>query len=204
MNDQALQATAPLVPGGPEWLTLTFVVIGLGVVAALIILIWGARLAGRRARAERELEHRGQVHRIGDPPVMAPPAAPARPAPAPEEEALPPEPPLADEPIAAAASLDASPASLAVSGPATEEASDTDADDLTRMKGVGPRLAQRLNSVGITRFAQLAALTPEGAEALDAQLGDFRGRIHRDRWIEQAGYLARGDVAGYEAQFGKL
>ncbi|MBO9624533.1 MAG: hypothetical protein J7500_17630 [Sphingomonas sp.] len=204
MNDQAWQATTPLVPGGPEWLTLTFVVIGLGVVAALVILIWGARLARRRARAERELEHRGEVHRVGDPPRMIPPAAPVPTSAAmPEEEPLPPEPPLADEPIAAAASFDASPASLAASEP-SEPVADTGGDDLTRMKGVGPKLAQRLNAVGVTRFAQLAALTPADAEALDAQLGDFRGRIHRDRWIEQAGFLARGDVPGYEAQFGKL
>ena len=36
------------------------------------------------------------------------------------------------------------------------------------------------------------------------QLYFFKGRITRDRWVEQAGYLARGDTAGFEAQFGKL
>jgi predicted flap endonuclease-1-like 5' DNA nuclease len=72
------------------------------------------------------------------------------------------------------------------------------------MKGVGPKLAERLNALGVTSFAQIAALTPEQAAALDAQLGTFQGRIHRDRWIEQAGFLARGDTAGYEAVFGKL
>jgi predicted flap endonuclease-1-like 5' DNA nuclease len=72
------------------------------------------------------------------------------------------------------------------------------------MKGVGPKLAERLNALGVTSFAQIAALTPEQAAALDALLGTFQGRIHRDRWIEQAGFLARGDTAGYEAVFGKL
>lgn len=204
MNDQSWQTSTPLVDGGPAWLTLSFVLIGLGVVVALIILVWGARLARRRAQAEETLDDRGELHRIGTPPVMAPPAA-AEPAARPEKEAPPPEPPIADEPIAAAASLDASPATLAASGPSFEPVATPAGDDqLTRMKGVGPKLAQRLNEAGITSFAQLAALTPEGAEALDAQLGDFRGRIHRDRWIEQAGFLARGDIAGYEAAFGKL
>ena len=72
------------------------------------------------------------------------------------------------------------------------------------MKGVGPRLAEQLNVAGITSFAQLAALTPEEAEALTARMGNFQGRIHRDRWIEQARFLAAGDTAGYEAVFGKL
>jgi predicted flap endonuclease-1-like 5' DNA nuclease len=131
-----------------------------------------------------------------------------------EEEAPAPE-PLADEPIAAAAPLEASPATLAsdiaepapapapASEPAPVPAAST-ADDLTRMKGVGPRLGEKLNSVGITSFAQLAALTPEEADALDAKLGDFQGRIHRDRWIEQAGFLATNDIAGFEGVFGKL
>ena len=207
MNDQSWQTGTPLVDGGPAWLTLSFVLIALGVVAAILILVWGTRLARRRAHAEDELDDRGELHRIGTPPVMAPPASPAAETPA--EEAPPPTPPIAAEPIAAAASLDASPASLAASGPGAEPAPEpvttaAGTDDLTRMKGVGPKLAQRLNEAGITSFAQLAALSPAEAEALDAQLGDFRGRIHRDRWIEQAGFLARGDVAGYEASFGKL
>ncbi len=78
------------------------------------------------------------------------------------------------------------------------------ADDLTRMKGVGPRLAERLNAVGVTSFAQIAALSPEEAAALDAKLGDFQGRLERDRWIDQAAFLARGDIAGFEETFGKL
>ena len=77
-------------------------------------------------------------------------------------------------------------------------------DDLQRMKGVGPKLAGLLGSRGIVRFEQIAALTAEEIERLDAELGAFKGRLSRDRVVEQAGYLARGDQAGYEAEFGKL
>lgn len=132
---------------------------------------------------------------------------PARPAPEPMPPVIDeaPEPaPLADEPIAAAAPFDASPASIAADAPAPEPEPVAGPDDLTRMKGVGPRLAARLNSVGVSSFAQIAALSPADADALDAQLGDFQGRIHRDRWIEQAGFLASNDVAGFESVFGKL
>ena len=77
-------------------------------------------------------------------------------------------------------------------------------DDLQRMKGVGPKLAGLLTSQGYTRFEQIAALTPGEVERLDAQLGAFRGRLARDRIIEQAAFLALGDEVGYERVFGKL
>lgn len=77
-------------------------------------------------------------------------------------------------------------------------------DDLQQLKGVGPKFAVRLNELGITRYAQLAALDADGIERLDAQLGPFRGRLARDRVGEQASHLARGDVDGFEAKFGKL
>ena len=52
--------------------------------------------------------------------------------------------------------------------------------------------------------ARLASLDDDAAAALDAQLGNFAGRMARDRWIEQARLLTAGDRAGYEAIFGKL
>ena len=80
----------------------------------------------------------------------------------------------------------------------------TPPDDLLRLKGVGPKLAAMLNERGITRFDQIAKLSPGQVETIDASLGAFRGRLERDRVLEQADYLARGDVDGYEAKFGKL
>lgn len=77
-------------------------------------------------------------------------------------------------------------------------------DNLQAMKGVGPRFAALLNQQGITRFAQIARLSPGEIEALDAKLGAFSGRIARDRIVEQAHYLARDDRDGFEAKFGKL
>jgi predicted flap endonuclease-1-like 5' DNA nuclease len=77
-------------------------------------------------------------------------------------------------------------------------------DDLCRIKGVGPKLADALHSLGFFRFDQLAGLSPTEVERLDAQLGAFRGRITRDRVVEQADYLARNDIDGFEQKFGKL
>lgn len=104
---------------------------------------------------------------------------------------------LADS--AAAAVLD-------VSGPVIgiDVNPDLPADDLTRIKGLGPKAQAVLAGVGIHRFAQLADLDPAQAAEVDARLGAFRGRLFRDRWIDQARYLENGDVAGFEGEFGKL
>jgi predicted flap endonuclease-1-like 5' DNA nuclease len=81
---------------------------------------------------------------------------------------------------------------------------DLAADDLTRIKGLGPKAQAVLNGAGIRRFAQLAALDPAQAAEVDSRLGTFKGRIFRDRWIDQARYLEQDDVAGFEKEFGKL
>jgi len=77
-------------------------------------------------------------------------------------------------------------------------------DNLRQLKGVGPKLATLLTQLGITRFDQVAAWGEAEIAAVDAHLGTFKGRITRDNWIEQATFLAKGDIAGFEAKFGKL
>jgi predicted flap endonuclease-1-like 5' DNA nuclease len=77
-------------------------------------------------------------------------------------------------------------------------------DNLCMIKGVGPKLAEALHDLGFSRYDQLAHLTPTEVQRLDERLGTFRGRIARDRIVEQAGYLARGDKDGFEQKFGKL
>jgi predicted flap endonuclease-1-like 5' DNA nuclease len=78
------------------------------------------------------------------------------------------------------------------------------ADDLLMLKGIGPKLADTLHGLGFNRFDQLASLSPTEIERLDNQLGAFRGRLTRDRIVEQADYLARNDIDGFEHRFGKL
>ena len=77
-------------------------------------------------------------------------------------------------------------------------------DDLTRIKGLGPRIATLLRGLGISRFDQIAAWSEADVARIDPQLGTFQGRIARDNWIEQARYLSAGDVSGFEAKFGKV
>lgn len=77
-------------------------------------------------------------------------------------------------------------------------------DDLQAMKGVGPKLASLLRAQGLARYDHIAALGPDDLARLDAHLGAFRGRLARDRIVEQAALLARGDREGYSREFGNL
>lgn len=77
-------------------------------------------------------------------------------------------------------------------------------DDLVQLKGIGPKLATLLNSRGLTRFDQIAKLSPAQVADLDETLGAFRGRLSRDNVVDQADYLARGDIDGFEQRYGKL
>jgi NADH-quinone oxidoreductase subunit E len=75
-------------------------------------------------------------------------------------------------------------------------------NDLKLIGGIGPKLEAELNALGIARYSQIAALTPEDVARIDAALS-FRGRVTRDNWIAQAQALEKGGPAEHERQFGK-
>lgn len=77
-------------------------------------------------------------------------------------------------------------------------------DTLTHLKGLGPKAASLLNDLGVTRFDQIASWNEADVAAIDARMGAFKGRITRDRWVDQAKLLAKGDKAAFEAEFGAL
>lgn len=65
------------------------------------------------------------------------------------------------------------------------------ADDLKKISGIGPKLEQVLNGMGIHRYADVALWTDKDVQRFDEQLG-FAGRIVRDGWVEQAKALMKG------------
>ena len=77
-------------------------------------------------------------------------------------------------------------------------------DNLRLIKGVGPKLNTLLNNMGVTRFDQIAAWGAEEIAEVDQYLENFSGRITRDSWIDQAKYLAKDDIAGFEKKYGAL
>ncbi len=66
------------------------------------------------------------------------------------------------------------------------------ADDLKLIWGVGPKLEEMLHGLGVFHFAQMAAWTDMNLAWVDQNLGGFKGRAVRDKWIEQARKLAGG------------
>lgn len=66
------------------------------------------------------------------------------------------------------------------------------ADDLKRIKGIGPKLEQLCNRLGFYHFDQIANWTPAEVAWVDDNLEGFKGRVTRDTWVEQARLLAAG------------
>jgi predicted flap endonuclease-1-like 5' DNA nuclease len=65
-------------------------------------------------------------------------------------------------------------------------------DELCLIWGVADKLEERMNRMGIWHFDQIAAWTPENAKWFELELEGFKGRIERDKWIEQCKKLAEG------------
>lgn len=149
-------------------------------IAAIATILWGMRIRARQREADSEVTERNETAHLGPVPVRTADG---------------------DAPIAIAPEASASTPAPVPTPPAGTSAQ---ADDLTQLKGLGPKVAGRFTELGVTRFEQLASLSPEDEAKLDAQLGSFSGRMARDRWVEQAKFLAKDDRAGFEAAFGKL
>ncbi len=157
-----------------------------------------------------EAEATGEPARPAAPPVPQPPVA-EEPTPAPGET------------LDVAADDEASAASVKPSAPLAGEAElaarkgiwryDADAggrpapldaprgaaDDLTRIKGIGPALESQLHGLGIYHFDQIASWGDKEIAWMDDNLKGFRGRVSRDDWTGQARNLAAGDAPGAQS-----
>ncbi len=91
---------------------------------------------------------------------------------------------------AAAEAADPVAADTGASGQPLLAGNDEAADNLQEIKGIGPKIAGILNDLGIRRFDQIAAWTPENIEWVNERL-KFKGRIERESWIPQAKALMK-------------
>lgn len=62
-------------------------------------------------------------------------------------------------------------------------------DDLTKMKGLGKVMAEKLEAEGVTTFAQIAAMSDADIEALEEKIG-AKGKFEKNEWVAQAKDLA--------------
>jgi len=65
-------------------------------------------------------------------------------------------------------------------------------DDLKRIRGVGVFLETKLNAMGITSYEQIANWSQPQIDRV-SQLLELKGRIEREKWVEQARTLSAGD-----------
>jgi predicted flap endonuclease-1-like 5' DNA nuclease len=161
------------------------------VIAALLafaLLAWWILVASRRTKVEIERNEDGAPARRNQALIDAPAAAPI-------DAKVPPPTPDALAGVGAAVAAAAAPVPIDLFD---------GTDDLTRIKGLGPKLVEQLRLLGVTSFAQIAAWDDSEIDRIDSQLGRFQGRIRRDDWRAQAHLLAAGDTSGYEAKFGKI
>lgn len=65
------------------------------------------------------------------------------------------------------------------------------ADDLKKIKGIGPAMEKLLHKLGYFHFDQIAAWTPAEIAWVDNNLEGFKGRVTRDNWVSQAKSLSQ-------------
>lgn len=161
-----------------------------GATSPLWLVFGGAAMAGatwwwwsNRWREVVNVEALMAPALTGTPPTPEPAAAPSA---EPVAEAAPTDPvtealilaPIAAEPREPTATVET------VTEAAVETAKSA-ADDLTQLVGIGPKLAESLAELGVTRFEQIAAWSAEDLADFDVKL-NLRGRAERDAWVAQA------------------
>lgn len=145
--------------------------------AVVIALIFGSlvsRAMSRKLPGPNEIQLKSATA-----PAPAPSPAPA------------PAPAAAAEPATSAPEPDPAPAPAPVASDDTrpgvliDTPRDGAADDLKKISGVGPKLEQTLNELGVYHYEQVAQFTAEDIAWVDERLR-FKGRIERDDWVGQA------------------
>jgi len=194
-----------------NWL-LYLIALLIGVVTAF--WIWAA--TGRETSSGDSFDaNDGLLEKAGEPvqpaeahPEPSPPAV-AVPEPAPSPPTEPVVEPVAAEPVAPVKQVVTTEAKTAEDDAPTAGTPDIPAavgepDNLRLIKGVGPKLNKLLISLGVTRFDQIADWKEAEINEVDHYLDTFSGRITRDAWIDQAKFLAKDDISGFEKKYGKL
>ena len=77
---------------------------------------------------------------------------------------------------------------------------DGQADDLKKIKGIGPKLEKLCNSLGFYHFDQIAAWSEAEVAWVDQNLEGFKGRVARDEWVSQAKVLSEGGETEFSSR----
>ena len=78
----------------------------------------------------------------------------------------------------------------------------TASNDLKRIRGIGVLIEKKLNSMGVANYEHIANWTADDIERFSRSL-DFKGRIERENWVEQARILASGGSTEFSRRVDK-
>ncbi|MES9813428.1 MAG: hypothetical protein ABW161_11105 [Candidatus Thiodiazotropha sp.] len=73
----------------------------------------------------------------------------------------------------------------AANKPAASRSAAKNTNDLQMIKGIGAVIEKKLQEYGVKSYAQIAAWSSAEIEDFSQRL-NFKGRIERERWVEQA------------------
>lgn len=195
-----IAALAGVFVAGALWVLGSWTFMQGAFMGVLAVLILGALLTIMMCRSSAPAVSAGGPARKAAAPASAQPeAVAAAPAPAPVA-------PAAAAPVPARPAPAAEPTGDVAGDPgegtrpvALDGPRGGTADDLKRIKGIGPKLEILVNDLGFYHFDQIAAWTPAEVAWVDQNLQGFKGRVTRDTWVEQARLLA----AGGETEFSR-
>ena len=76
--------------------------------------------------------------------------------------------------------------------------------EMQKISGIGPKLSSTLAASGFDNFKKLADAKPDDLKKVISRSGTKYAMIDVSSWPEQAGYLDKGDSAGFEKLLGSL
>lgn len=72
------------------------------------------------------------------------------------------------------------------------------ADDLAKIKGLGPKSVEKLHALGVFHYDQIAAWSDDNVKWIESSIG-AAGRVKRSGWVEQAQALSGGPDRSVDA-----
>ena len=177
--------------------------LAMGVLLFTTVLVSGVYSTLINRAVDENFDHDRPTARQPAPTPAPPPAVESTPVSAPTEpqvQAAAEPAPNATEPEPAVTEPSAEVASPGVRPAGLDAARGGVADDLTLIKGVGPKMAALCNSLGFYHFDQIAAWTADEVAWVDDNLEGFKGRVSRDDWVAQAKILSTGGETEFSAR----
>jgi predicted flap endonuclease-1-like 5' DNA nuclease len=165
-----------------------------------------ARLRRREAAAEASAAAAVKAAKVSAANAAATKAAEPAPEPAAQAETEPVAQPATDSAPAVQtfAAVSATPEVSGTGGPGAPEnapepaAEPVEPDDLTKIEGIGPKMAAALHGAGLSTFAHVAAATEEALTAAIAAAG-MKFAPSLPTWARQSEFLVNGDHEGFAA-----